>query len=202
MGSGGNKAQQAAQASEAQRQAQIAATQQNVESVYSDPRRETDIASLIDATRAFLGRDLNEKHDDAARQLKFAMARTGKTGGSVDIDKNRRLGQDYLKASTDVERRAQQSGTALRQADQSAKMNLFSMAQQGLDMTTATRQAGEMMRSNLANARSDALQGGIDNAFGGLADVYKRSKEQAGADKAEHYQYGTFYAPSGAGGFG
>lgn len=201
MGSS-NKAQRQAQAAEAQRQRDVTNTQAAVERVYNDPRREAGVADLINATRSFLQRDLDQKHGDAGKQLKFAMARTGKTGGSVDVDKHKRLGQDYLKAGLDVERRSQSAGTQLRQADQQSKMQLFSMAQAGLDMTTAARQAGEMMRSNLANARSDALQSGMGDLFSGLGETYKRSREQAGADRAEHYQYGTFYAPGGAGGFG
>lgn len=201
MGSS-NKAQREAQAAEAQRAAQVAATQRQVEGVYSDPRRETDIQDLIAATRSFLTRDLNEKNSDAARQLKFANARTGNTLGSVDADRKQRLGQDYLKAALEVERRAQASGTALRQADQQSKLQLFSMAQQGLDMTTAARQAGEAMRVNLANSKADALQNGIGDAFSSLGDVYKASKTRAGEQKAEHYQYGSFYSPTPGGGFG
>lgn len=200
MGSS-NKASREAAAAEAQRKAEVAATQRQVEGVYSDPRRESDIADLIAATRTFLGRDLNEKNSEAQRQLKFAMARGGTTQGSVDADLNKKLGRDYLKASLEAERRSQAAGTSLRQADQQSKLNLFSMAQQGLDMTTAARQAGESMRSNLANARSEALQQGIGDAFANLGDVYKQSKERAGERKAERYQYGTFYAPQGAGGF-
>lgn len=202
MGSSSNKAQREAQAAEQQRSADIARTQRQIETIYSNPRRENDILDLIAATRQYQTRDLDKANASAGRNLKFAMARTGKTGGSVDVDKHRQLGQDYLREAANVERRAQAAGTALRNADQQSKLGLFSMAQQGLDMTTATRQASEAMRNNLANQKADAANVDMNNAFSSLADVYKNSKEQAGAAKAEHYQYGTFYAPAGAGGFG
>lgn len=200
MGSTSNKAQKAAEAAEAQRQAQVKSTQAGIEALYADPKREAGIVDMVNATRQFLQGKLDQQYGDAGRQLKFAMARTGKTGGSVDVDKNRRLGRDYLDAGLGVERKAQTAGNAVRSADQQSKLGLFSMAAQGLDATTAARQAGEMRRVNLANARSDALQADVDNAFGGFADIYKRSKEQAGANQAEHYQYGTFYTPGGPGG--
>lgn len=200
MGSS-NKAAREAEASEAARRAQVAAAQQQIESIYTAPGRETDINDLIAATKQFLTRDLTEKNVNAKRDLKFALARGGQSGGSVDVDEHGELGKLFLKGALEAERRSQQAGNSLRQADQSSKLNLFSMAQQGLDMTTAARQAGEAMRSNIAGAKSDAFQTGIGDLFGQMGDIYKRSRERAGERKAERYQYGTFYAPSGPGGW-
>jgi hypothetical protein len=96
----------------------------------------------------------------------------------------------------EVQRRANAAGSALRQADQASKINLFSMAQQGLDATTAAQQAGEMMRANVATAKADALESGLGDVFSNLGDIYKKSRERAGAERAEKYQYNTFYTPN------
>lgn len=200
MGSPSNKAQKQAQAAEAQRQADIKAAQQRIESIFSAPGREKDIQSVIGATRQFLGRDLSEKNADAARELKFALARNGQTQGSYDVDTHAKLGRDYLQAALEVERRAQQAGTGLRASDQQAKMGLFSQAASGLDMTTSARNAAEAMRVNLANAQASAKEDGIGDAFSNLASIWKDSKEAAGANKASRYQYGSdpFYSPAGS----
>lgn len=195
--SGASDAAKQANTMEAQRQADIKATQQRIDSIFSAPGRERDIQSVIDATRAYLGDALKTKNLEAQRQTKFALARNGQTGGSYDVDTHRKLGNDFLKAALEVERRSQQAGTGLRNADQQAKMNLFSLATQGLDSATAMSQAAQSMRVDLANARQSANEDGLGDFFGNLGDVYKTSKEAAGARQAERYQYGTFYAPSG-----
>lgn len=201
MGGGSNDAQKEAQQAEAERMAQIQATQRRINSIFDAPGRERDIQSVVDAERQFLGRDLSEKNADAARQLKFALARNGQTQGSYDVDTHKKLGRDYLQAALDVERRSQQTGAGLRGADQQSKMNLFSLASQGLDMTTAARQAADSMRANLETSRAAATQDGIGDAFSNLASIWKDSKEAAGANKATRYQYGSdpFYATAGAG---
>ena len=196
MCSSNNSATRQAEQAEAQRRAQVSATQRQIEGIYSTPEREGQITDLIGATRQFLNTDLDRQNAVANRELKFSLARSGQSGGSTAVDQNRDLGDAFLRGVLETERRAQAAGASLRGADQAAKQNLFSMAQSGLDMTTAARQAGEAMRVNLGNARADATQSGIGEVFSGFADAYKRSRERAGTAQAEKYQYGTAYAPS------
>lgn len=197
MGSGGaGRAQQEARAAEEQRRREIEGTQRRIETIYSDPNREADIRDVMEATRQYLQGDLDRQNTKASRETKFALARSGQTMGSVDADLNRDLSENYLRAALEVQRRANAAGNSLRQADQSSKLNLFSMAQQGLDMTTAVRQATESMRSNLAGAKADATQSGLGELFKDFGDIYKRSREKKGEASAEKYQYGTFYTPN------
>lgn len=202
MGSSNHAAEDAQKAEDARR-AQVSATQAAIESAYGNPQRETDIQSVVNATKQYLTGDLNKQNTVAQRNEKFALARNGTTMGSVDADQHRQLAEQYLKGAIEVQRRANTAGNTLRQADQTSKLGLFSQAQAGLDMTTAVRNAGELMQSNLAGAKSEAMQSGIGDAFKSLGDIYTRSRETAGTNRAEKYQYGTFYAPIGgnAGGF-
>ncbi len=204
MGSN-NSATRAAEQSEALRRQQVASTQRQIEGIYSAPAREAQVADLINSTREYLQGDLDKQNAQANRQLKFALARSGQTGGSTAVDQGRQLGDVYLRGILEAERRAQAAGASLRGADQAAKLNLFGMAQSGLDATTAARQAGEAMRVNLGNARADATQSGIGDLFSGFGDIYKRSRERAGTAQAEKYQYGSAYAPGAyamGGGYG
>lgn len=195
-GSGSARRQQrAAEQAEAQRRADIARTQQSVEAIYSTPEREAQIQDLVGATRTFLGQDLDRKNTGTRRQAKFALARSGMTGGSVDVDVNQNIAEDYLRGALEVERRSQAAGNSLRQADQQAKQNLFAMAQSGLDSTTAARQALTGMRVDAANARSEALQQGIGDVFGQFGDIYRQSKESR-IRRDQEKQLSGVYAPS------
>jgi hypothetical protein len=190
------RAQQQADAAEKERRAAVERAQRAITAIYGSPQRETDIQDVENATRDYLQGDLNRQNATAARELRFALARSGQTMGSVDVDKNRTLAENFLRGAVEVQRRANAAGSALRQADQASKINLFSMAQQGLDATTAAQQAGEMMRANVATAKADALESGLGDVFSNLGDIYKKSRERAGAERAEKYQYNTFYTPN------
>lgn len=190
------KAQKQADAQEAARRLAVQNAQRAITSIYSDPKRETDIRDVENATREYLQGDLNRQNTINARDLKFALARNGQTMGSVDVDQNRTLAEKFLRGAVEVQRRANAAGNSLRQADQSSKINLFSMAQQGLDATTAAQQAGEAMRANILTAKTDALESGLGDVFSDLGSIYKSSRERAGAQRAEKYQYDTFYKPN------
>ncbi len=195
MGGSSNSATRQAEQAEQQRRAQVAATQRQIEGIYSTPAREAQVQDLIGATRTFLQGDLDKQNAEANRQLKFALARSGQSGGSTAIDQGKNVGDAYLRGILEAERRAQAAGSSLRSADQAAKQNLFSMAQSGLDMTTAARPAGESLRVDPGNARAGATQQGIGDVFASFGDIYKRSRENAGRAQAEKYQYGTYYQP-------
>lgn len=197
MGGGGNNnAQREAQAAENERQEQIRRTQQRVEGIFSAPEREQDIQSFLDATRQFYTQDANRQQEDAARNLRFAVARSGQTGGQVQADLGGRLYETYQRGLLEADRRAQSAAANLRAQDQAAKQNIFGLAATGLDMTTAAQNASQALRSNLAGAQADAREGAIGDLFGNFADVYKQSVEQAEKSRAEKSVYNTLYAPN------
>jgi hypothetical protein len=200
MGGGGGDQQAAAERAERERRAQVTATQQRIEGIYTSPGREADINDLIGATRSYLQQDLDRQNAASERGARFALARSGLTMGSADVDTNRKLAESSLRGALEVERRSQAAGNTLRQRDQESKLNLFNMAQSGLDMTTAARQAGEALRSNIGLARADALQTGLGNVFGDMGELYKRSRERAGERQAQRDFH--FYSAPYAGGGG
>ena len=95
MSGGSDKASKEAQRQEAERQAAIKNTQAAINAVFDDPSRAADIADAVSANRQYLTDDLSEQKANADRNLKFALARGGILGGSVQNDKQRILGQDY-----------------------------------------------------------------------------------------------------------
>lgn len=197
MGGGGsNSAQREAQQAEKERQAKIASTQKNIERLYADPKREADINAFTDATRQFYRTDADRQQQDAARDLRFAVARSGQTGGQLQADLGGRLYETYQRGILEADRRAQQAAADLRAQDQASKQNLFSLAAAGLDATTAGQNATATLRNNLAGAQATARESSLGDLFGSFADVYKNSIEQGEKRRAERDVYSTLYAPS------
>src|SRR5690606_32769302 len=119
------KAVKAANAAEEQRQRDLQAAQRRIESIFNSPERNQQIEQFIDAQRSYLQSDLDRSHADNSRELKFATARSGLSGGSVDVDKNKDLAELYLRGIAEAERRAQNSGAELRSQDQASKQSLM-----------------------------------------------------------------------------
>lgn len=195
-----NKASKEAQAAENARQAAIAATQGRVNAVFDSPERQAEIERAIAAQREYETGALNEKKADTDRQLRFALARNGQTGGSTQVDQQKRFGQDYAKALLGVERSAQGFGANIRGADQDARARLISLATAGLDATTGARQAAESMRVNLQAGNAERNAGNVANAFSSFDDFLKSSRERADRQRADRIAGFNYYQPVNYGG--
>jgi hypothetical protein len=192
LGGGSDKARKAAEEAEAQRRAEIDAANRRIDEIFGSPQREADILDLEGATRQFLQDDLDRKKGDTDRGLKFALARSGLSKGSVDADLNSRLGDDYLRAILEVERRTKTAGATLRAEDQQTKNALFSQVLGGLDATTAASQANSALQQNIALTKSQALQQGIGDMFGDFTNIFKSSVEGK-ADRRAQFDLNTLY---------
>jgi len=166
MSSGGNSAAKAANQAEADRQSAIRRTQSQVNTVFNDPKRQADINDFVNATRSYYQQDLDRQKGNADRGLKFALARSGLTGGSTQVDQQQLMGEDYGRGLLQVEQKAQGAGASLSAADQDARARLISLATSGLDATTAAQQASAAMRSNLEAGKSEAQLGSLADSFG------------------------------------
>jgi hypothetical protein len=191
MSGGSDKAQREAQANEQARLAAITGTQSAVNGVFNSPQRAADIADYVGALRTYYGDDLNEQKANTDRQLKFALARGGLTGGSTQIDQQKTVGKDYAKGLLNVDRKARGAGAELEASDQDARARLISLATSGLDATTAASMAASSMRSNLESGKSAAQLQGIGDAFGGpLQNFFKNSADAAVRRRAVDDAYG------------
>ncbi|MGO4718032.1 hypothetical protein AB4071_02745 [Stenotrophomonas sp. 2MCAF14_2] len=169
---------------EMERQERIRESQGRINQVFDNPRRTRDIADFVSATRSRLTDDLNRQNTDATRELKFALARGGLSGGSVNVDQNRRLGDEYNRGLLNVEGRAQGAGAQLEAADQDARARLIQLATSGLDSTTAASQAAAGLRSNFENARSQASADQLGDQFATIGGFVKSRREEAARRQA------------------
>ena len=169
---------------EMERLERIRESQGRINQVFDNPRRARDIADFVSATRSKLMEDLNRQNTDAARELKFSLARGGLSGGSVNVDQNRRLTDEYNRGLINVEGRAQGAGAQLEAADQDARARLIQLATSGLDATTAASQAAAGLRSNFENARSQAFGEQLGDQFATIGGFVKARKDEADRRRA------------------
>jgi len=197
MGSSSNKAANQANDMERQRQANIQQTTARINQAYQNPQREADIQDFLAASRSFYQNDLNRQHDSAGRNLKFALARSGLTGGSVAADQARTMGEDYQRGILQADRLAQGHAHDLRNADEQARQSLIAMAQNGINDTGAGMQAAQLMQANLAGARSQMNANAIGDVFGGFGTLLKHSRDAADSRRANRDFYQLLYGNTG-----
>lgn len=178
MGLGGGNAAKEAAEQERVRQGQISSTTARINSIYDSPERAAQQQGFFESLRGLLTGDVTRQHADAVRQVKFANARAGQTGGSVAQDNNTQVGKEYSRSLLDATRRAQGGLADLKSSDESARSNLIGMAQAGLDTGAAASQAAAGMRVGLDKARATNM-GGLPDAFKATSDIWKRSQEAA-----------------------
>ena len=198
MSGGGNKAANEANRQEQARQRAIAGSQRRINDVFDSPGREADINDFMAALRERSLSDLDRQKLDTDRELRFALARGGLIGGTVQRDQQRRLGDDYARNLLKLERGVQGAGSELRAADQDARARLIGLATQGLDATTGARQAAESMRNNLQSASSTNLVNGLGNAFADWSDFFKDSRDAAARRRADQQAF-PLYGGMGGG---
>jgi hypothetical protein len=177
MSGAGNSAAKAANEQEQQRQASIARTQSAVNAVFDNPQRAADIQDFVNATRDYYLQDLNRQKADADRGLKFALAKSGLTGGSTQIDQQQRLGEDYSRGLLQTEQKAQGAGASLESADQDARAKLISLATSGLDATTAAQQSAAALQSNIESSESQAKLASLGDAFADANTFVQQAKD-------------------------
>ncbi len=195
MGGSNNKSQKAAERAERERQAAIAASTGAIRDVFGAPERQAQYDDIYQSTRQLGMEDLDRQKTQSDRDVKFALARSGLTGGSRASDVGRTLGEDYIQGLLEVDRRASASRADLMSADQTAQNNLLSMAQAGMDMTTASQQASNALRSNLEAGKATRLAGGLGDAFGSVADIKASSDAERIRRQSERAYGQSLYSP-------
>jgi hypothetical protein len=139
--SGGQKRRDAASAearARADEAAKQAAIDKNVATINADfDNRGGQYADLGAALRERGNTELTRQRDEAQRQTKFALARTGNTGGSVALDKGRELNRAGAEGALAVESGAKKGVADLQAADENARTNLLTLANTGGNLTNA-----------------------------------------------------------------
>jgi hypothetical protein len=199
MGGGGGDPAAESRRQEEERQARIKAATDEINNIFSNKVKKTnpdgsgywvdgDPANARDtlyADQRSTVYDLNKAEVDrqakeAERTNRFALARTGLLGGSVDVDSNmelnRRTNEGLLRAGGI----ADQAAADLKASDEKTRSNLISMAQSGIDTGSASQMALQGLKVNadsVAQQRSGSSIGGL---FSDLSQAYLANQVNAG----------------------
>src|SRR5215469_4533009 len=120
MGSN-NSASNAAAAADQARQNTINQSISQINSAYDSPSRQAAIDNFGKNLQSYYTGQVNEQEATNARNLKFAEARSGLTGGSANVDANTQLAKDYTKGLLQASQQAQAGKASLQQADVNSK---------------------------------------------------------------------------------
>jgi len=163
-----SRAQQAQAAADAQQKADISHVVSNINSIYDAPQRQQQYNDFINAVRGNYIQDANRQKTAADLQNKFTLARSGLTGGSRAVDSQQLLDTEYQKGILNAENKAQGALSALKAQDNTSRLSLIQLAQQGLDATTAARQAN-------ASIQQAADQNLANSSVNGLGDIFAQT---------------------------
>lgn len=193
-----NSASNAAAAANQARQQQINGTIGQINAAYGSPSRQAQIDQFGNNLSNYYTGQVNEQEATNARNLKFAEARSGLTGGSANVDANTQLSKDYTKGLLQASQTAQAGKASLQQSDISAKNNLTSLAESGAYLGAIPSQIASVQRANLGAAQNYGNANALGNLFSGTAGIYSR-EQTAAALRAS--QLSPFGSPYGAPGF-
>lgn len=116
--------------------------------------------------------EVNRQAEEAERANRFAMARNGLLGGSVNIDANEELNRRTNEGLMQAQGLADNAAASLRSQDESTKNSLLSMASNGINSAQATELATSGLKTNLANAAANEAVAQVGNLFGDMQNAY------------------------------
>lgn len=193
MGSGGGNASRQAQIAEQQRQAQIAQTTGEINKIYDAPARQNQYNDFLSAVREHYTGDANRQKKVADRNLKFSMAKAGLSGGSADADARTNLGEEFTRGLLQAEDSAQASLGDLKASDEASRLQLLTMAQSGLDATTAASRAMANVQQGAQTAKARATADGLGDIFAATNKTYQQQQEAAGRRAGMTAPVGSLY---------
>lgn len=163
-----------AEEQEAERQKRISGNVGAINSAYGG--REAQYKAYSDALRKQTTGDLNRQYADANRNLRFELAGSGLTGGSVAADSGQDLGRQMAEGTVAAESKVNEAEAGLRGQDENARLQLISLAQTGGDIGNPALQTAQMLKTNLQNAQSGTA-GKLGDVFGSTAATYKAMQD-------------------------
>lgn len=201
MGGGGDSASKAAAAQEAQRQQTISDNVTAINSAYAN--RGAQYSDYQNALQQQYATELNRQQATAARNLKFALARGGLTGGSAATDQGKLLGQETAQGTLAAQQQVQGAVSNLKAKDEATRQQMISLAQSGGDIGNAAIQTANNLSANLGNAKAVNVEQGLGDVFGGISKNIEAQNNAAALRKG--ISTGSAYAnpfSRGSGGLG
>jgi hypothetical protein len=189
----GNSAANAANAANAQQQAQIQNSVNQINAAYTNPNRTNQYEAYNKNLSNYYTGQVNDQEATNARNLKFAMARSGLSGGSAAVDSNTQLQKDYTQGLLQASQQAQAGTSALEQSDINAKNQMISMAQAGGSIGQIPGQVASQQQTSLNAAQNWGNSQSLSNLFAGTSQIYNNEQTAAANRKAQTSPFGSYY---------
>ena len=193
----GSSAANAANAANAQQQQQIQQSVQQINNAYSSPNRQAQYQQYQQNLGNYLTGQVNNQEATNARNLMFANARSGLTGGSEATDSNTQLQKDYTQGLLQASQQAQAGTSALEQADINSKNQMISLAQQGNFTGAIPTQVAQATSANLGAAQNAFNPQALGNLFQGTSQIYNNEQTAAAQRQAQTSPIGSLYGSNG-----
>ena len=175
---GGNGVNPAAIAQQQAAQAQDL-TNTNVNSINSAfSSRAPQYAQFLASTQGLYKQQLDQQNAIASRNLKFALARGGQTGGSLAADQGAELGREQAQGTLQGQQKAEGALSGLESQDQSQRLQLISEAQSGANTGTGAALAAQAMQANLGAANANTSANQLGDVFGGITNSVNQIQNQ------------------------
>ena len=192
----GSSAANAAAASNAQQQNQIQQSVAQINAAYNSPARQAQYAQYGSSLDKYYTGQVNNQEAINARNLTFANARSGLTGGSEAVDSNTQLQKDYTQALLQASQAAQTGQANLQQSDIQAKNQLIGLAQQGNYVGSIPQATAEAQSAVLGSNQNYANTNALGNMFAGTAQIYQNEQTAAANRAAQVTPFGSSYGSS------
>lgn len=189
----GNSAANAANAANAQQQKDITNSVDQITAAYNNPNRAAQYQQYQSNLNNYYTGQVNNQEAVNARNLTFANARSGLTGGSAAVDNNTQLQKDYTQGLLNASQQATAGTSALEQSDVNAKNQLIGLAQQGNFTGAIPTQVAQAQSASLGAAGNYGQANALGNIFAGTAGIYQNEQTAAANRKAQSSPIGSLY---------
>jgi len=189
----GNSAANAANAANTAQQTSIQNSVNQINSAYNNPNRTNQYAQYQSNLSDYYTGQVNNQEATNARNLTFANARSGLTGGSAAVDSNTQLQKDYTNGLLNASQQATAGTSALEQSDVNAKNQLIGLAQQGNYTGAIPAQTSAAQNASLGAAANYGQANSLNNMFAGTAAIYQNEQTAAANRKAQYSPFGSPY---------
>lgn len=133
---------------------------------------------FLSSTQNLYQQQLQQQNAIATRNLKFALARGGQTGGSLAADQGAELGREQSAGAITAQQKAEGALSGLESQDQSQRLQLIGEAQSGANVGNAAALTAQALQSNLGAATSTANANNLGDVFGGISSTVSQMQNQ------------------------
>ncbi len=145
-------------------------------------QREAQISEIANSNLDLNKTALEEQKAESARQLKFALSRSGLRGGSADAGLSNKVQQTYSDQLRTAVAGSDEIAANLRTADEEARLRMLGQVEAGADQDALLAGSADTLRSNIdranASAKGNIISGAFDDIGAGIRGAVNKRAEQ------------------------